>query len=93
MKRELKKRIESPRDFTARNIISSLDKQIEELLAKIEAAKSPEELNKNNLEIDTIVNLIRNKTLSKRQEENVKKALNTALELSSNMLDSFKEEF
>ena len=80
MKRELKKRIESPRDFTARNIISSLDKQIEEL-------------NKNNLEIDTIVNLIRNKTLSKRQEENVKKALNTALELSSNMLNSFKEEF
>lgn len=80
MKRELKKRIESPRDFTARNIISSLDKQIEEL-------------NKNNLEIDTIVNLIRNKTLSKKQEENVKKALNTALELSSNMLNSFKEEF
>ena len=80
MKRELKKRIESPRDFTARNIISSLDKQIEEL-------------NKNNLEIDTIVNLIRSKTLSKKQEENVKKALNTALELSSNMLDSFKEEF
>ena len=80
MKRELKKRIEPPRDFTARNIISSLDKQIEEL-------------NKNNLEIDTIVNLIRNKTLSKKQEENVKKALNTALELSSNMLNSFKEEF
>ena len=80
MKRELKKRIESPRDFTARNIISSLDKQIEEL-------------NKNNLEIDTIVNLIRSKTLSKKQEENVKKALNTALELSSNMLNSFKEEF
>lgn len=80
MKRELKKKIESPRDFTARNIISSLDKQIEEL-------------NKNNLEIDTIVNLIRNKTLSKKQEENVKKALNTALELSSNMLNSFKEEF
>lgn len=80
MKRELKKRIESPRDFTAQNIISSLDKQIEEL-------------NKNNLEIDTIVNLIRNKTLSKKQEENVKKALNTALELSSNMLNSFKEEF
>ena len=80
MKRELKKRTESPRDFTARNIISSLDKQIEEL-------------NKNNLEIDTIVNLIRNKTLSKKQEENVKKALNTALELSSNMLNSFKEEF
>lgn len=80
MKRELKKRIESPRDFTARNIISSLDKQIEEL-------------NKNNLEIDTIVNLIRNKTLSKKQEENVKKALNTALELSSNTLNSFKEEF
>ena len=80
MKRELKKRIESPRDFTARNIISSLDKQIEEL-------------NKNNLEIDTIVNLIRNKTLSKKQEENVKKALNTALELSSNMLNSFEEEF
>ena len=80
MKRELKKKIEYPKDFTARNIISSLDKQIEEL-------------NKNNLEIDTIVNLIRNKTLSKRQEENVKKALNTALELSSNMLNSFKEEF
>lgn len=80
MKRELKKKTESPRDFTARNIISSLDKQIEEL-------------NKNNLEIDTIVNLIRNKTLSKKQEENVKKALNTALELSSNMLNSFKEEF
>ena len=80
MKRELKKKIESPRDFTARNIISSLDKQIEEL-------------NKNNLEIDTIVNLIRNKTLSKKQDENVKKALNTALELSSNMLNSFKEEF
>ena len=80
MKRELKKKIESPKDFTARNIISSLDKQIEEL-------------NKNNLEIDTIVNLIRNKTLSKKQEENVKKALNTALELSSNMLNSFKEEF
>lgn len=80
MKRELKKKIESPRDFTARNIISSLDKQIEEL-------------NKNNLEIDTIVNLICNKTLSKKQEENVKKALNTALELSSNMLNSFKEEF
>ena len=80
MKRELKKKIESPRDFTARNIISSLDKQIEEL-------------NKNNLEIDTIVNLISNKTLSKKQEENVKKALNTALELSSNMLNCFKEEF
>ena len=80
MKRELKRKTESPKDFTARNIISSLDKQIEEL-------------NKNNLEIDTIVNLIRNKTLSKRQEENVKKALNTALELSSNMLNSFKEEF
>jgi hypothetical protein len=80
MKRELKKKIESPKDFTARNIISSLDKQIEEL-------------NKNNLEIDTIVSLIRNKTLSKKQEENVKKALNTALELSSNMLNSFKEEF
>ena len=80
MKRELKKKIESPKDFTARNIISSLDKQIEEL-------------NKNNLEIDTIVSLIRNKTLSKKQEENVKKALNTALELSSNMLSSFKEEF
>ena len=80
MKRELKKKTESPRDFTARNIISSLDKQIEEL-------------NKNNLEIDTIVNLIRNKTLSKKQEENVKKALSTALELSSNMLNSFKEEF
>lgn len=80
MKRELKRKTESPKDFTARNIISSLDKQIEEL-------------NKNNLEIDTIVNLIRNKTLSKKQEENVKKALNTALELSSNMLNSFKEEF
>ena len=80
MKRELKKKTESPRDFTARNIISSLDKQIEEL-------------NKNNLEIDTIVNLIRSKTLSKKQEENVKKALSTALELSSNMLNSFKEEF
>ena len=80
MKRELKRKTESKKDFTARNIISSLDKQIEEL-------------NKNNLEIDTIVNLIRNKTLSKRQEENVKKALNTALELSSNMLNSFKEEF
>ena len=80
MKRELKKKTESPRDFTARNIISSLDKQIEEL-------------NKNNLEIDTIVNLIRSKTLSKKQEENVKKALNTALELSSNMLNSFKAEF
>lgn len=80
MKRELKKKTESPKDFTARNIISSLDKQIEEL-------------NKNNLEIDTIVNLIRNKNLSKKQEENVKKALNTALELSSNMLNSFKEEF
>ena len=80
MKRELKRKTESPKDFTARNIISSLDKQIEEL-------------NKNNLEIDTIVNLIRNKTLSKIQEENVKKALNTALELSSNMLNSFKEEF
>ena len=80
MKRELKRKTESPKDFTARNIISSLDKQIEEL-------------NKNNLEIETIVNLIRNKTLSKKQEENVKKALNTALELSSNMLNSFKEEF
>ena len=80
MKRELKRKTESPKDFTARNIISSLDKQIEEL-------------NKNNLDIDTIVNLIRNKTLSKKQEENVKKALNTALELSSNMLNSFKEEF
>ena len=80
MKRELKRKTESPKDFTARNIISSLDKQIEEL-------------NKNNLEIDTIVNLIRNKTLSKKQEENVKKALNTALDLSSNMLNSFKEEF
>ena len=80
MKRELKRKTESPKDFTARNIISSLDKQIEEL-------------NKNNLEIDTIVNLIRNKTLSKKQEENVKKALSTALELSSNMLNSFKEEF
>ena len=80
MKRELKRKTESPKDFTARNIISSLDKQIEEL-------------NKNNLEIDTIFNLIRNKTLSKKQEENVKKALNTALELSSNMLNSFKEEF
>ena len=80
MKRELKRKTESPKDFTARNIISSLDKQIEEL-------------NKNNLEIDTIVNLIRNKALSETQEENVKKALNTALELSSNMLNSFKEEF
>ena len=80
MKRELKRKTESPKDFTARNIISSLDKQIEEL-------------NKNNLEIDTIVNLIRNKTLSKKQEETIKKALNTALELSSNMLNSFKEEF
>ena len=80
MKRELKRKTESPKDFTARNIISSLDKQIEEL-------------NKNNLEIDTIVNLIRNKTLSKKQEENVKKALNNALELSYNMLNSFKEEF
>ena len=80
MKRELKRKTESPKDFTARNIISSLDKQIEEL-------------NKNNLEIDTIVNLIRNKTLSEKQEENVKKALNIALELSSNMLNSFKEEF
>ena len=80
MKRELKRRTESPKDFTARNIISSLDKQIEEL-------------NKNNLEIDTIVNLIRSKTLSKKQEENVKKALNTALELSSNIQSSFKEEF
>ena len=80
MKRELKRKTESPKDFTARNIISSLDKQIEEL-------------NKNNLEIDTIVNLIRSKTLSKKQEKNVKKALSTALELSSNMLNSFKEEF
>ena len=80
MKRELKRKTESPKDFTARNIISSLDKQIEEL-------------NKNNLEIDTIVNLIRSKTLSKKQQENVKKALSTALELSSNMLNSFKEEF
>ena len=58
MKRELKRKTESPKDFTARNIISSLDKQIEEL-------------NKNNLEIDTIVNLIRNKTLSKKQEEEI----------------------
>ena len=80
MKRELKRKTESPKDFTARNIISSLDKQIEEL-------------NKNNLEIDTIVNLIRNKTLSEKQKKNIKKALNTALELSSNMLNSFKEEF
>ena len=54
MKRELKRKTESPKDFTARNIISSLDKQIEEL-------------NKNNFEIDTIVNLIRNKTLSKKK--------------------------
>jgi len=80
MKRELKKKTESPKDFTARNIISSLDKQIEEL-------------EKNNLEIDTIVDLIRSKTLSEKQEENVRKALNTALELSSNMQNSFKEEF
>lgn len=80
MKRELKRKEESPQDFTARNLISSLDKQIDEL-------------EKNNLEIDTIIGLIRNKKLSDKQEENVKKALNSALELSSNIQSSMREGF
>ena len=80
MKRELKRRTESPKDFTARNIISSLDKQLDEL-------------EKNNIEIDAIVDLIKSKSLSDKENENVRKALNNALELSSNIQSSFKEEF
>ena len=80
MKRELKRRTESPKDFTARNIISSLDKQLDEL-------------EKNNIEIDAIVDLIRSKSLSDKENENVRKALSNALELSSNIQSSFKEEF
>lgn len=80
MKRELKRKTESPKDFTAKNIISSLDKQLEEL-------------EKNNLEIDAIVDLIHSKSLSDKEDENVRKVLNNALELSSNIQNSFKEEF
>ena len=80
MKRELKRRTESPKDFTARNIISSLDKQLDEL-------------EKSNIEIDAIVDLIKSKSLSDKENENVRKALSNALELSSNIQSSFKEEF
>ena len=78
MKRELKKKTDSLRDLTANNLISSLDKQVEEL-------------NKNNLEIDTIIGLLRSKGLSEQQEESVKKALNNALELSSTIYNSMEE--
>lgn len=78
MKRELKKKTDSLRDLTANNLISSLDKQVEEL-------------NKNNLEIDTIIGLLRSKGLSEQQEESVKKALNSALELSSTIYNSMEE--
>lgn len=80
MKRELKRKTESPKDFTARNIISSIDKQVAEL-------------EKNNLEIDTILGLLKDKKLSDKQEENIRKALNSALELSSNIQNSLKENF
>ena len=78
MKRELKKKVESPKDFTAHNIIASVDKQVEEL-------------ERNNLEIETILDLLRNKKLSEKQEDNIKKALSSALELSSSIHSSLKE--
>lgn len=78
MKRELKKKTDSLRDLTANNLILSLDKQVEEL-------------NKNNLEIDTIIGFLRSKCLSEQQEESVKKALNSALELSSTIYNSMEE--
>ena len=80
MKRELKRKQETPADFTARNLISSLDNQLDEL-------------NKNNFEIEAILGLIQKKTLSNQQEENVKDVLNDALELSSNVRKSLKENF
>ena len=71
MKRVFKRKEESPKEFTARNLISSLDKQVDEL-------------EKNNIEIDTIFGLLRGK-LTPEQEENLQKALSKALELSSNI--------
>lgn len=75
MKREFKKKEETLKDFTAKTLIESLDKQVSEL-------------EKNNLEIETIMALIKGRKLTVKQEENLRKALDSALELSSNMKDS-----
>ena len=75
MKREFKKKEETSKDFTVRTLIESLDKQVSEL-------------EKNNLEIETIMALIKGRKLTLKQEENLRKALDNALELSSNMKDS-----
>lgn len=72
MKRVFKRKEESPKEFTARNLINSLDKQVDEL-------------EKNNIEIDTLFGLLRGK-LTPEQEENLQKALSKALELSSNIV-------
>lgn len=71
MKRVFKRKEESPKEFTARNLINSLDKQVDEL-------------EKNNIEIDTLFGFLRGK-LTPEQEENLQKALSKALELSSNI--------
>ena len=72
MKRVFKRKEESPKEFTARNLINSLDKQVDEL-------------EKNNIEIDTLFGFLRGK-LTPEQEENLQKALSKALELSSNIV-------
>ena len=80
MKRELKKKVESPEDFTARNLISSLDKQMAEL-------------DKNNDDIESILKLIQSQKLSDSQEKNIMNALNDSFKLSSNMQKSIREDF
>lgn len=74
MKRVFKRKEESPKEFTARNLINSLDKQVDEL-------------EKNNIEIDTLFGLLKGK-LTPEQEENLHKVLSKALELSSNIVKS-----
>ena len=74
MKRVFKRKEESPKEFTARNLINSLVKQVDEL-------------EKNNIEIDTLFGLLKGK-LTPEQEENLHKALSKALELSSNIVKS-----
>ena len=75
MKREFKKKQETPKDFTARTLIESLDKQILEL-------------EKNNLDIETIAVLIKGRQLTQEEEENLKKVIDTALKLSSTIRES-----
>lgn len=77
MKRELKKKVKSvdAADFTAKTLIASIDKQLNDL-------------EKNNSEIESIVSILSKKELSSKQEDTLRKVLEDSMGLSSNMRSS-----